>query len=120
MRNSVHCLMITSVSMTPSMADLLFDTACLMIRGNSRARKLSNLEMEGRLTTSFKEQSFAGISGIEFLAEVETELGKGKIKFLVRPMDSERRRLDWSLFTSEEELASHLEELHSTRREVVH
>ena len=113
MRNDIHCLMVMSVQLTPEMTDLLFDAACLMLRGNSRARKFRSPEIEGRITTSFKMLSFGGISGVEFLAEVENEDGKGQVKFVVRPPDVDRRQLEWAFYTSEE-LEAYFSEQHGT------
>ena len=99
MRDKIYCLMTSSVSLSARMADVLFDTACTMIGGDFRKRRFKDDEFEGLITTSFQCQSLSGISGTEFFAEVESELGKGKVKFLVRDADAKiRNKLAWTPF----------------------
>lgn len=97
LRDKIYCLMTSSVSLSSKMADVLFDTACRMIRDDSRRKRFRDDGFEGLITTSFQAQSFSGIAGTEFLAEVESDLGKGKVKFLVREADVEtRNKLAWA------------------------
>ncbi len=96
MRNNIYCLMTSSVSLTSRMADVLFDTACRMIKDDSRKKRFRDDGFEGMITTSFQVRAFSGIAGTEFSAEVESELGKGKVKFLVREADVKvRNELAW-------------------------
>ena len=63
------------------------------------------------MRTSFNQESLGGIGGTEFLAEVETELGKGRVKFLVRAADAEtRNKLKWVPFFSIEDMLDSLDE----------
>lgn len=96
MRNNIYCLMTSSVSLSAKMADMLFDVACQMIKDDSRKKQFRGDGFEGLVSTSFQSQSFSGVSGIEFFAEVESELGKGKTKFIVREADAKiRNELAW-------------------------
>lgn len=97
MRDKIYCLMTASVSLSDKMADVLFDTACSMIKGDARKKYFRDEGFEGVITTSFEVQSLSGISGTEFFAEVESELGKGKVKFLVREADAKiRNEMAWA------------------------
>jgi hypothetical protein len=105
MRDNVYCLMVVQVGLTDFMADVLFDTACAMMRSGSRQKRINEDYIEGKITTEFKEQSLGSVSGTEFNADVETELGKGKVKFLVREADAEvRNKLTWQGFASVDEM----------------
>lgn len=96
MRDKIYCLMTASVSLTPTMADTLFDTACAMIKGDTRKKRFRVEGFEGVVTTQFESKSLHGVCGDEFFAEVESELGKGSIKFLVREADAKvRNELAW-------------------------
>ena len=91
--------MSSPVSLSTRMADILFDTACRMIKDDSQKKRFKDDGFEGLISTSFKNQSLSGVSGTEFFAEVESELGKGKIKFLVREADAKtRNELKWAPF----------------------
>lgn len=94
-----------SVSLTSGMADVLFDTACIMIRDDSRRKSIKYEGIEGRITTSFDKQALGSICGVEFLAEVETDLGKGKVKFIVREAEAKvRNELQWMPFFTIEDM----------------
>jgi len=97
--------MTSQVSLNKTKADILFDTACLMIKNGKDRQRLIHPEIEGRINTSFEEVALGGISGIEFRAHVETNIGSGRVKFLVRPADAENRnRLEWApIFGIEED-----------------
>lgn len=96
MRDKIYRLMTSSVSLSSRMADVLFDTACKMIKDDSRKKRFKDDGFEGLIATSFQSQSLSGVSGTEFFAEVESELGKGKVKFLVREADAKvRNELAW-------------------------
>lgn len=97
--------MTASVSLSTKIADLLFDTACLMIRKGLSRKNIRDDGIEGRVTTHFNEQVLGAMSGVEFFAEVETELGKGRVTFIVREADAKvRNLLEWLSFPSVEDL----------------
>lgn len=110
MRNSVYCLMTSGVSLSPRMADVLFDTSCLMLKKGEGRKIVRDPEIEGEIRTLFAEQVLGSVGGVEFHATVETELGTGNVKYLVRPADAERRnKLEWVPFFSVEDLIEKLE-----------
>lgn len=101
MSNKVYCLMVQSISLTNYERCLLFDIACEMARKGVNSKRIEDPEMEGVVKTDFEEKLIGGIGGVEFFAEVATELGEGKVKFLVRPADIEERNgYDWFPVTS--------------------
>lgn len=116
MRDKIYCLMTSSVSLSGRMADVLFDTACEMIKDDSRRKHFRDDDFEGLITTSFNSQLLSSISGTEFFAEVESELGKGKVKFLVREADAKiRNELAWVPFFFIEDIPVGLDESPSRR-----
>lgn len=101
MSNKVYCLMVQSISLTSSERRLLFDIACEMVKKGINSKKIKDPEMDGIIKTNFEEKLVGAIGGVEFFAEVGTELGEGKVKFLVRPADiEERNKCDWFPVTS--------------------
>ena len=111
MRNDIYCLMTSGVSLTSRMFDILFDTACLMLKKDEGRKIIKDPEIEGEVRTNFEEQLLGSVGGIEFHATIETEFGTGNVKYLVRQIDAERRnKLEWVPFFSIEDL---IEELNS-------
>ena len=109
MRNDIHCLMTAGVSLSRRMADVLFDTACLMLKEGKERKNIKDPEIEGEVRTHFDQQVLGSISGVEFRATVETNLGTGDVKYLVRPVDAERRnKMEWVPFFSIKDLVEAL------------
>ena len=107
--NNLYCLMTAGVSLTPRMADVLFDAACTMLREGRGRKAIRDPDMEGEIRTTFEERMLGWIGGVEFHATIETESGTGKVKYLVRSADVERRNeLEWVAYSSTEELMADL------------
>lgn len=87
MARRIYCLMQTQVVLTDEMSDALYDTACDMYRNDERRAPVMTEDMEGQVRTSFEKAALIWISGLKFTAEVETDLGKGKVTFIVRTDD---------------------------------
>lgn len=86
------CLMTSSVSLSDRMSEVLFDTACVMLRDGVKRKFIRDSGViEGMVSTSFKAVALVGSAGTEFTAEVETELGRGTVRFIVREQDADRR-----------------------------
>lgn len=86
---AMNCLMVQRVSLTDSTRNTLLLAAIEMLRRRGEKgvgrRRIKTDDIEGLIVTRFRPASLGSISGIEFLAEVETDLGKGKVKFIVDP-----------------------------------
>lgn len=82
---SITCLSASNIHLTSEMSETLYQGALHMLEHGIGRKpvKLRNV-LEGRIETEFKVVSLAGFSGTWFSAEVETELGKGQVSFLVR------------------------------------
>jgi len=101
--------MTSRVSLTSRMADVLFDTACLMLKKGEGRKRIKDIEIEGEIRTDFTDRVLSSVGGVEFIATVETELGAGTVKYLVRPADVEKRnKLEWAPFFSIEDLMEEL------------
>jgi len=85
----IACLMVQQVSLTDGMRSALLMTAReMMLREGEKGagkRRVKNDDIEGLVRTHFLPAQLGSFSGIEFLAEVETDLGKGKVKFIADP-----------------------------------
>ena len=86
---TMNCLMVQRVSLTDSTRNTLLLAAIEMLRrrGEKGAgrRRVKTDDIEGLISTRFRPAFLGSISGIEFSADVETDLGKGKVRFLVDP-----------------------------------
>ena len=104
-RNNIYCLMVSGVSLSRRMADVLFDTACMMLKKGEGRKRIKDIEIEGEIHTGFQDHRLGSVSGTEFIATVETELGSGTVKYLVREIDAEHRNKgEWVPYFSVEDL----------------
>lgn len=87
MARRIYCLMQTQVVLTDEMSDALYDTACEMYKNDERRAPVMTEDMEGQVRTSFDKAALVWISGMKFTADIETDLGKGKVTFIVRTDD---------------------------------
>ena len=85
----LHCLMVQRVSLNDRMRNVLLAAAIEMLRrqGEKGAgrRSVKDDDIEGVVSTRFQFACLGSFAGIEFLAEVETDFGKGKVKFIADP-----------------------------------
>lgn len=87
--DGLYCLMVQQVSLTDRMRNVLLAAAIEMLRRQgekgAERRRVKDDDIEGLVTTRFRPACFGSLAGIEFFAEVETDLGKGKVKFITDP-----------------------------------
>ncbi len=99
MRMLIHCLMTSSVRINESKAGKLFEIACLMLRDKKEDEYFLEEDMAGKVTTKFDKHCLGTIEGTKFMAEVETDLGRGTVSYLVRDADVESRSKSiWKTF----------------------
>ena len=99
MEKKIYCLMTSRAALTPRIADILFDTACLMLKEKKERKTVRDeeAEIEGEVRTHFDERMLGSIGGVEFRATLETQAGTGDVKYLVRAVDAEsRNKLEWA------------------------
>ena len=77
------CL-VASVYLDDEERDALSDVALTMATKNRAAQKVKTSRMEGRVTTRFDHAVLGGISGMVFEAEVETDRGRGKVRYIMK------------------------------------
>lgn len=85
--SSFYCIMITKPFLTDGIRDLLFQTAYLMMRFDSKQRRFRSADCEGYVTTDFKQIPYGGMSGIRFVGHVECQTGTEEVSYLVRDND---------------------------------
>lgn len=89
--------MAQNVSLSTEARTLLFDTACEMLEKGVERMRVRGSEVEMLVRTRFEEKLLVAVGGVEFFAEIETEFGRGNVKYLVRPLDAGLRdeQLAW-------------------------
>lgn len=85
----LYCLMVQRVSLNGRMRSSLLTAAAEMLRRQGERgagrRRVKDDDIEGVVSTEFQFACLGSIAGIEFSAEVETDLGQGRVTFLVDP-----------------------------------
>lgn len=82
----IYCLM-TSVGLTDDIRWCLFDQARELIRlGRERCNIASDF-LEGYIATTNKICALGGMTGVQFEAYVESNRGKGIVRYIVRTGD---------------------------------
>ncbi len=81
------CVMVKNLCLTGEDRDLLFETARDMLRARPRKdatrRTVKTDKLEGVVKTELKQACLGTFVGIMFTAEVETDMGKGSVRYLV-------------------------------------
>ncbi len=104
MRRQVYCMMVSSIVFSDEIGNYLFQQSCAMLKSGDSQRSIKTPGMEGILTTKGERRALGGISGTEFVAEVDTELGRGKVVFLVRDADMAMKDMVWEWGVADETL----------------
>lgn len=89
MRSKIFCLMSSSNFMNPDNAELLLQLARRMHDKGVRSMRVQLSTMEGEITTTGNTYVIGDAGGMIFNAEVETEAGHAKVRYLVRTTDLE-------------------------------
>lgn len=82
MRFNFACLY-TSIYLEEEMMDAIAETAYQMAIGHQEVCGVMTNEMYGRVTTKFGYAVLAGIAGMLFEAEIETDHGRGKVRYIL-------------------------------------
>lgn len=83
----LYCLMVQRVSLTDSMRNELVSLAAALIRtrgepGGDRVR-FKRDDMAGELRTRYRVACLGTIVGMVFSAEIESDLSRGRVKFIL-------------------------------------
>ncbi|HEU0050554.1 MAG TPA: hypothetical protein VFQ60_00670 [Patescibacteria group bacterium] len=84
-----YCLMATGLPVSDAICDILFYGALGMASEKINRRSFHHKDGEGEIRTQFKPAALGEIAGMEFEAQVETEQGTAKMRFIVRTRDLE-------------------------------
>lgn len=87
MDSPFYCLMVAGQPLSTPVRRILFRTAREMARSGQTRKHVRADDVEGVVSTAFRHESFAAISGIAFSAEIETSQGKTTAKYIVRVAD---------------------------------
>lgn len=83
-RQRLHCLLISGRVLSDNACEDLLLSCCAMARASKNTFDLKTDEVEGRIETDFVEGGMGGIWGCMFSAELETNEGTTKIRFIIR------------------------------------
>ena len=76
-------VLFSSVPLTPELAMSLYQVAAELYRGREPRGELMLEEARGRVRNLLRSFAMGAISGPGFEADVETERGEGRVRFLV-------------------------------------
>jgi hypothetical protein len=76
-------VLFSSVPLTPVLAMTLHQAAYGLYRTNGGAAPVAGDMLQGRVTNLRKDMLLGTIGGPAFEAQIETERGKGKVRFLL-------------------------------------
>jgi hypothetical protein len=85
--------MFFNLPLTDDIRDLLFQTAYLMLKTGQEKRKAKTGSCEG-VVTNLGSVALYGMGGVQFEAVLDTEKGKLKATYMVRPQDLQRMEKD--------------------------
>lgn len=103
-RSSIYCVMFSGAALSEAACDALFQAACDCVRDEKYEKKVVHDDVVGIVHTDFDYGITGDIGGIVFEAEIETEQGDSKTKYIVRRRDLEKARhqVIWEKFNAEE------------------
>lgn len=76
-------VLFSTVPLSPDLAMSLFDVACALHKSGEGNGEVIQEGMEGRVRNLQRSFALGAISGPGFEADLETESGKGKVRFLL-------------------------------------
>lgn len=83
----INCFMVSKISLTDSLRYVLYRSAWEMFQKEEQVRSIKTGECEGQIRCEYKHGSLGGIRGTMFSATLETDLGTGKVSFIVKDGD---------------------------------
>ena len=83
----IYCLMVSGVPFNKIVTDTLVTTARDMLRCGAERRAVRAADIEGVIETRFKTAVLGSLTGIVFRAEIETDEGKTRTRFIVDSAD---------------------------------
>ncbi len=83
MYDGFYCLVKHQVAVTPQLLRKLLEKAQVMARTRESRSHFLTEDATGVVTTVYQHNVMGSIAGIRFDAEVESDLGKGHVAFLV-------------------------------------
>lgn len=89
MQNWFCCLVVSGIRLSDEARVDLNEAARAMFRTSRNTQRLRSPHAEGRITTDFWFYGVGSICGVLFSAEVESEAGKGIVKYLFQPTSSD-------------------------------
>ena len=107
--NKLYCLMAAGPGLTDQIRNILFNTAQDMFKKERMKHTIKGEDCEGIVTTEGEHAAMGCIAGIVFCAEFETEIGKIKVRYIVRPSDLRAENCVWSPPMTLEEINDVLE-----------
>ena len=98
--NKIHCLINNGHGLTDEIADLLVETAYIMMESNDKKKpiKLKRIGLKGEITTTYSLGLLGSVAGFTFRANFDWNNGSSKTDFIVKPLKDFhklRRKMHW-------------------------
>jgi hypothetical protein len=100
------CLMVSGMPLRDEVRTALALAALRMIKSGENHRAVKSEDCEGIIRTEFRESFFGSFSGVIFEADVESEKGHTKTRFLFDPETEEDEILAGTWIQSRPERAN--------------
>ena len=85
MFGTFYCICVVGPALRDDFRDMLVKTAQSMVSEKKKRQKINGDGYEGIIRTDLQSSVIGGMSGIVFLADIETDSYSIKIEFMVRP-----------------------------------
>ena len=81
----IFAVLVSAVPLSTALSVLLLQAARMLARSGAGPQQISGELVRGRVWTDGREARLGTLGGSLFEAEVETERGSGRVRFLVTP-----------------------------------
>jgi len=97
---SIYCIGVEGGPLNDAIRNLLFDTAQEMMDKGDTIRNFRTSTGEGEVMTDNEQACIGGFTGTIFHADLDTERGSFKVKYVIRPTrDLRSIDIEWSTST---------------------
>lgn len=73
----------SGIPLTDTIRNFLFENAQTMYQKEKKLLKISNPHYEGNVSSDWSVKGLGGITGIVFIASIETDYGKVSVEYLI-------------------------------------
>lgn len=85
----IYCLMGSGIPVDDEIRSMLFHVSRNMLKTGKEKVKIKNDSLEGLVTTDFEIGCLGCVAGVMFNAEIDTDKGSGKVRFITNTDSAE-------------------------------